>query len=275
MEPAEYTTLFAQEESFWWYQGLRRLVEQEMRRELPGLPGEGRSRGDTSSTSADAAGGAAARPLRILDAGCGTGGMTQRLAAQGSVTGLDWSPLALDLARRRGSLAWTRGSVERLPFRTGTFDLVVSLDVLYHRGVGSDLLALQELRRCLRPGGSLIVNLPAFESLRSSHDAAVHTARRYRRRPLTTLLSDAGLIPGRVTYWNAILLPGLIAIRHRRRRPHAAGGPAVASDVRALPGPVNNILAGILTVERAWLARWDLPVGLSILAVARKPSGAD
>lgn len=299
MEPVEYTTLFAQEESFWWYRGLHRLVEQEMRRALPGLPrsvrmpgtrglpgplgsrepqrlkGECRSRGDAGSTAVGAAGDAAARPLRILDAGCGTGGMTRRLAAWGDVTGLDWSPLALDLARRRGPLSWARGSVERLPFRTGTFDLVVSLDVLYHRSVESDLVALQEFRRCLRPGGSLVLNLPAYASLRSSHDAAIHTARRYRRGPLTSLLRAAGLAPNRVTHWNAFLFPALVAVRWMRRRAGKAEGPAVSSDVRPVPGPINSVLGGILALERAWLAQWDLPVGLSILAVARKPDGAD
>jgi SAM-dependent methyltransferase len=275
MEPTEYTTLFAQEETFWWYQGLHRLVEQELRRALRRWPGEGHSSGGAGSAPARAAGVTATRPLRILDAGCGTGGMTQRLAAQGSVTGLDWSPLALSLARRRGPLPWIRGSVERLPFRTGTFDVVVSLDVLYHRGVESDLLALQEFRRCLRPGGSLILNLPAFESLRSSHDAAIHTARRYRRGPLSSLLRAAGLSPDRVTHWNAFLFPGLVAVRWMRRRAGEAEGTTVSSDVRSVPGPINSFLGGILALERAWLARWYLPAGLSILAVARKPDGAD
>lgn len=251
MEPCEYTTLFAQEDGFWWFKGLRRLVEDEARRALPG-----------------------ASP-RILDAGCGTGGMTRRLAAHGAVTGLDWSPLALDLARQRGEHQWTRGSVERLPYRTDTFDLVVSLDVLYHRGVESDFAALREFGRCLRPGGTLVLNLPAFESLRSSHDIAVHTARRYRRAPLTTLLRDAGLVPQRVTYWNAFLFPALAAVRRSRRRSPAAEHPIAASDIRQLPGPLNGLLAGILAIERAWLSRWDLPFGLSILAVARKPSRPD
>jgi SAM-dependent methyltransferase len=274
MEPTEYTTLFAQEENFWWYQGLRRLVEQELRRARHRWPAEGRSSDGAGPTPADAAGVTATRPLRILDAGCGTGGMTQRLAAHGSVTGLDWSPLALNLARRRGALPWIRGSVERLPFRTGTFDVVVSLDVLYHRGVESDLLALQEFRRCLRPGGSLILNLPAFESLRSSHDAAIHTARRYRRGPLSSLLRAAGLAPDRVTHWNAFLFPGLAAVRWMRRRAGEAEGTAAPSDVRSVPGPINSFLGGVLALERAWLARWDLPAGLSILAVAHKPDGA-
>jgi SAM-dependent methyltransferase len=275
MEPGEYTTLFAQEESFWWYQALRRLVEQEIRQALPEPPETGRSVHPIAAAAASPAGGDQARPLRILDAGCGTGGMTQRLAARGSVVGLDWSPLALDLARRRGPLPWTRGSVERLPFRANTFDLVVSLDVLYHRGVKSDLAALVEFRRCLRPGGSLILNLPAFESLRSSHDAAIHTARRYRRGPLTAVLRAAGLIPVRVTHWNAFLFPGLAIVRWIRRRGGEGKGPAVPSDVRPVPGPANGILGGILALERRWLARWNLPAGLSILVVARKPAGAD
>lgn len=273
MEPIEYDTLFAQEEGFWWYRGLHRLVEDELRRALPGRPGHGPSRRDARAAAVNPAAVTAARPLRILDAGCGTGGMTRRLATLGEVTGLDWSPLALDLARRRGPHRWTRGSVERLPFRDDTFDFVVSLDVLYHRSVQSDLAALLEFRRCLRPGGSLILNLPAFESLRSTHDAAIHTARRYRRGPLASLLRAAGLAPSRATHWNAFLFPGLAAVRWMRRRAGLAEGPAATSDVRPVPAAVNRLLGGVLALERAWLARWDLPVGLSVLAVARKPDG--
>jgi SAM-dependent methyltransferase len=273
MEPGEYRTLFDLEESYWWYQGLHRLVEREVRQarsraaanrhRIPDDPGTTPSTIATTSTP------------RILDAGCGTGGMARRLAAFGCVFGLDWSPLALELARRRGPFRWTRGSVECLPYRSESFDLVISLDVLYHRGVRSDLEALREFRRCLRPGGTLILNLPAYESLRSGHDAAVHTARRYRRAPLRALLAEAGLEPVKVTHWNGLLFSALAAMRWLGIGRAFTGGSRGDSDLRPLPRPINRLLIGILDLERAWLRRGGLKVGLSILAVARRPSGSE
>lgn len=286
MEPAEYETLFAHEESFWWYRGLRRLVMERVaeilgRRDTP-LPREA--------------------PPRILDAGCGTGGMLARLKEEGSAYGLDVSPRALALASRRAPVPLCRGSVGALPFRSGSFAVIVSLDVLYHRMVESEQTALREFRRCLAPGGMLVLNLPAYEGLRSAHDEAIHTARRFRRGALRRLLGQAGLEPVRVTYWNTLLFPGLALIR-LLRRPRAArrgrsagaagraqsaggvgqarstGGPGNArgtgrsprSEVAALPSPLNRALEQVLALERRWLRRRDLPYGLSLLALARRP----
>jgi len=144
----------------------------------------------------------------------------------------------------------------------------VSLDVLYHRGVKSDLDALREFRRCLRPGGAVVLNLPAFESLRSRHDVAIHTARRYRRQPLRRLLHEAGLHPGRITYWNTLLFPVLALARRLRRVEPGALGSAPRSDVRPLPAAVDRALGWILELERRWLRRRSFPFGLSLLAIA-------
>ena len=289
MEANEYATLFAQEEEFWWYLGLRRLVEERTREALvPATAAVDDGRDDDGGARR----GAGRRPRRILDAGCGTGGMLARLARQGEVTGMDFSKLALGFARRRDVAPLLRGSVERLPFQEETFDLIVSLDVLYHRGVSSDLAALREFRRCLRPGGRIVLNLPAFEALRSSHDAAIHTARRYRREPLRALLVEAELEPVRITYWNTILFPALAAVRLLRRRGHDAipaegargengrtppappGVSGPVSDVRPIPGPLNSLFGALLGVERIWLRHADLPCGLSLLAIARRPGNA-
>jgi SAM-dependent methyltransferase len=259
MEPAEYQTLYEQEERYWWFAGLRGLVLRQLDRFLP--PER-----------------LAARGLRILDAGCGTGGMLARLDPYGRRFGIDFHPLALQLALRRETAhpsdaraALCRGSVTRLPYRDGSFDLILSLDVLYHRGVASDLAALREFRRCLRPDGLLVLNLPAFESLRSAHDAAVHTARRYRRPSLRALLCEAGFAPLRLTYWNTLLFPALAFWRILRK---AARRQGAGSDVQPLPAGLNRALARLLHLERLWLERRDLPFGLSLLAVGRR-TGAD
>lgn len=290
MEANEYATLFAQEEEFWWYRGLRRLVEERTRETLVPVTAAGDHGNDRGGD--DDRSGTGRRPRRILDAGCGTGGMLTRLARQGEVTGMDFSPLALGFARRRDVGPLLRGSVEQLPFQGESFDLIVSLDVLYHRGVSSDLAALIEFRRCLRPGGGVVLNLPAFEALRSSHDAAIHTARRYRREQLRALLVDAGLEPVRITYWNTLLFPALAAVRLLRRRglraipaespagddgrkpPAQPGVSGPVSDVRPLPRPLNSFFGALLGVERIWLRHADLPCGLSLLAIARRPGNA-
>lgn len=248
MEPGEYTLLFEQEETYWWYRGLRQLALEQVR--------------------------AAAGPTRprMLDAGCGTGGMLARLAPLGLAVGLDASPLALAHAARRGAAPLCRGTVGALPFRSGAFDLIVSLDVLYHRDVASDLEALREFRRCLAPAGKLLLNLPAYERLRSSHDAAVHTSRRYRRRALRELLRQAGLDPLRLTYWNTLLFPALALLRLSRRGPGRTGG--LHSDITPLPRALGWTLEQVLSLERCWLRHRDLPFGLSLLAVAQRPPTA-
>lgn len=243
MEPREYETLRSLEERFWWYRGLHRRV-------LDALP---------------------ARANRVLDAGCGTGGMLAQIAARGQAHGIDFSPHALRFARERGLTRLGRASVEALPFRSSSFDVAISLDVLYHRAVSDDSQALRELCRVLRPGGRVILNLPAFESLRSSHDTAIHTARRYERRALAKQLEQCGLTPVRLAYWNALLFPALAGVRLLRKR-EAGGHPE--SDVRPLPRPINAVLEGVLEIERALMKGIDFPAGLSILVVAERPGDA-
>ncbi|MBK8229937.1 MAG: class I SAM-dependent methyltransferase [Candidatus Eisenbacteria bacterium] len=249
MEAAEYDTLRRLEDRFWWYRGLHHLIVAEIVRLAAGRP-----------------------QLRVLDAGCGTGGLLIRALTRLpnlSVVGLDFSPHALRHARGRGLPRLTRGSVEALPFRAEEFDLIVSLDVLYHRAVEDDDRALREFHRCLRPGGTLLLHLPAFESLRSSHDAAIHTARRYRRAPLAAQLRASGLVPRRVSYRNAALFPALALVRFLRRG-QAHGATPPPSDVRPLPAPIDALLYAVLRAEELLLGATDLPWGLSLFTRAER-----
>ena len=102
---------------------------------------------------------------RVLDAGCGTGRNVRFLARYGEVTGLDFSPVALDCCRQRGLTRLVRGSANALPFAAGSFDLVTSFDVLTSGGV-QDAEALPESARVLRPGGHLLVRVAAYDALR-------------------------------------------------------------------------------------------------------------
>jgi SAM-dependent methyltransferase len=242
VEPGEYERIHRLETTHFWYRGLHALVLGALRRHPP----------ETGR-----------RPPRILDAGCGTGGLTRRLAACGPVVGLDLSPVALELAATPRGLSLVRGDVASLPFRDAAFDAVVAADVLYHRAVTDDRAALAELARVCRPGGVVVLNLPAHDWLRGAHDAQVHTARRYGRRRVRGLAAAAGLAVERLAWFNCALFP--LALARRVASPREA-----RSDVWALPAALNAALAAWMRVEAAAAVAGVLPWGLSLLAVLRR-----
>jgi SAM-dependent methyltransferase len=232
----------------------------------------------------------------ILDAGCGTGGNLRWLARFGRAYGVDLSPHALGFCARRRLSTVARASVLALPFAGATFDLVTSFDVIYHLDVADDAAALREMWRVLKPGGWALIRVPALEGLRSAHDAAVHTRQRYTLGELCDKLRRAGFELRRASYANSLLFPLAAASRligravlacgappgrgsgarqgaggYWRTAGHASGEPA--SDVRPAPAAVNALCAAIMTLEARLIARADLPIGLSALALAQRPAG--
>lgn len=241
MNPREYATMFAAEDGHWWYRGLRAMVAGACRRHLP--PGN----------------------PRILDAGCGTGATLEMLGQFGAPAGVDLAPLAVQYCRGRGQALTASGSVLDLPFKDAAFDAAVSLDVLCHRAVTDKQAPLREMARVLRPGGLLILNLPAYQWLLSSHDAAVQNDTRFTKRRALALLKQAGFTPIEATYWNSLLLPPIIAARLWRRLL-----PPAQSDIASGgQGPAGALFRAILAAERALLRLTPLPAGLSVFLVAR------
>jgi SAM-dependent methyltransferase len=248
MELAEYDHVFALEDEHWRYRALRRTLLAALRRRSARR----------------------AAPLRrILDAGCGPGGTTRALASLAPTVGVDLHPRALALAKRRASGPLVRADVARLPFADASFDAVVSVDVLYHQRVGDDTLALAELARVCRPGGAVVLWLPAYDWLRSPHDAVVHTARRYDCARVRGLARGAGLTVEHLGHVHAaLLLPALVVrgLERLRRAPPASG---LGTPPRAL----NALLAGALALEGQLATRAPLPFGLSVLAVLGREKG--
>ena len=213
------------------------------------------------------------RPLRLLDAGCGTGGTTVELRRYGEVVGLDlaWQALRPAAALGQGCLAGrlVRGNVEGLPFGAATFDVVTSFEVVYHLGVASDQAALAELRRVLRPDGLLLLRVPAHDWLRGAHDRLVHTRHRYSRAEVASKLARAGFTVERLTWANSLLFPPAVAKRLLERRAPRVDS-AAEPDLWQPPGPLNALLENLVAVEGLALPRGiDLPFGLSLLALAR------
>lgn len=237
----------AVDEHHWWYRGRRRVIRAELDR-LP-LP-------------ADA---------RILDAGCGSGRTLVELAGYGGeVSGIELNDDAAELARRRGLGDVHVGRLEELPWDDGVFDLITCLDVIEH--VPDDVTALVELRRVASPGGWLLVTVPAYQALWSRHDEANHHFRRYSRSMLRGAARSAGWQIERVSSFNSLLLAPAAAVRLAQRRMGARNGES--NDLDLGPAWLNDVLERPLALEASWLARGrTLPLGLSLLAVLRRPQG--
>jgi SAM-dependent methyltransferase len=247
MEPKEYEVMFAVEDRHWWYVGMKRITIKLISHFYPDQ-----------------------RDLQILDAGCGTGAALGYLAPFGRVTGCDLSTLALRLCQKRGLSRLGQATVVSLPFADGCFDLVTSFDVLYHRAVGDYGQALEELCRVLKPGGRLLLRLPAYNWLRGRHDEAIHTAHRFTIPELRRAFAAAGLGIEKLSYANTLLFPLALA----KRLLEGVSAPKAGSDIHPNPPWQDGLLVRFLYLEARWLARHSLPFGLTVVGVGRK-SGAN
>lgn len=242
MEKEEYEKLYQLEESHWWYRGLRELILSSLPKSAPSS-------------------------LRFLDAGCGTGGLLKALQSHYTALGMDAENEALSMCKKRGLPLLVQGSIADMPFGAATFDYVVSLDVLYHSNVSDDQKALREFHRVLRDSGKLILNLPAYSFLRSAHDQAIHTQRRYTREDLRKKLTACGFQPQRITYRNFFLLPPVliwrIARNHFRKSNHN-------SDLFQTTAILNRALLQLLRTENLMMKWINFPFGSSVFCIAGK-----
>jgi SAM-dependent methyltransferase len=213
--------------------------------------------------------------FRILDAGCGTGQMTKQLEGIGDAVGMDSAIEAIGYARSRGVERLVRGSITAPPFAEGSFDCVLALDVIEH--VDDDIGILTCLYRVIKPGGHLIITVPAYDALWSEHDEINHHKRRYRAGQLKMLIQEAGFDVERLTYCNtALYLPVLITrkLKNAWRSLSAKRSPGPRpprSDLGNYPHPINEALYGLMKAETKLMESIDMPFGVSILAVATRP----
>jgi SAM-dependent methyltransferase len=242
METVEYELMFRVEDRHWWYRALHQLILTTLDSHLPSW-----------------------RDRPILDAGCGTGAVLEQLGRSTKHVGVDVSADAIAFCRRRGLSTLAQGDVTALPFGDGSFDGVISSSVLYHRWITDVHGAVRELRRVLRPGGLLMINVPAYEFLRSAHDEAVHTGRRFTRFEVRRLLAANGLRVRTLTYWTTLVFPVAVVARtlgvSRAGRDFETDG---RSEWK------NRILGALMSFELLLLRRLSLPFGVAIFAVVEK-----
>ena len=241
MRSEEYATMFRVEETHWWYRALHQLFFQMLEAKLPNW-----------------------RQKRILDAGCGTGAILQRLGSPERNVGIDLAPEAVSFCHQRGLENVQQGNVAELPFSAESFDAVISSSVIYHDWVPDVDAALCEMHRVLRPNGLLLLNVPAFDFLHSAHDDAVMTARRFRKNEVRSLLQKDGFAIERLTYWTALLFPLAVIAR-------TLHGSKAGRDFNINEQSFSNLLFGrVMAVELALLKKISFPFGVAVFAVARK-----
>lgn len=255
MRADDYADLYALEEDLWWFRGMRAVTAALLDPLCP--PG--------------------ARRL-VLDAGCGTGAnltWLARYAGGGRVVGMDVVSTALRFCRERHHPDLTQASVTDLPFADRAFDLLTSFDVLGQvPGAQAEEQAMREIHRVLRPGGIAFIRVAAYRWMRSDHDEALGTHRRYSLAGVTDKIEGAGLRVVRATYANSVLLPAAVVRRLALKR---IGLGARGSDVKPLP-PTLRWLNGAFTTALGAEARFlrhhrRLPAGLSAICVAERPRG--
>lgn len=243
MERQVYGRMAELEDGHWWFLARRRILRETLRR-YARLP---------------------ARP-RVLEAGCGTGGNLAMLADFGQVSAFEPDAEARRHAAAKGAFEVRDGRMPHdIPFEADSFDLVCAFDVLEH--VDDDLASLRALGQRLRPGGWMLLTVPAFPFLWSRHDETHHHKRRYLKAQLLARAREAGVVPVRLTYFNSLLFPLIAGVRLVKNLFGIDGG----DDEAVPPLPLNRLLGAVFASERHLVGRLPLPAGVSLLMLARRP----
>jgi SAM-dependent methyltransferase len=248
VESHEYETLFNFETFYWWYRGLHLILLDTLESlELPKGP-------------------------MVLDAGCGTGQnlahINERITQ--AAYGFDLSSFAANFWSKRGISRACVASINEIPFASNSFDAVVSVDVLECEAVVEEK-AYGEICRVLKPGGYMILVVPAYDWLMSEeHHRAVRAVRRYSRKKLSELLSNQPMQILRMTHLFGSVLPAVACYRYAERFSTRASEDRPRSELRPLNPVLNAFLFQVINLERHLLRKLDIPFGSSIMATVRK-----
>jgi SAM-dependent methyltransferase len=245
MRAVNYRVMFDVEDDHWWFVGRRAIVISQIEHLIRAAP-------QTSSR-------------RLLDIGCGTGATITHLRKYGVVHGIDMSPLALGYCHERGECRVVCASATDLPFHEGTFDIVTALDVIEH--LDDDRRGVSEIHRVLKPGGTALIFVPAFQALWGPNDTQTGHKRRYQLEELRELIANGGLNIRMINYANvAMFLPIWLG----RKMLNLLGKSGQAENEINHPA-LNRILTRIFVGEASLLDRFRFPFGVSIICVAQKP----
>ena len=245
MEKEEYKKMYQLEATHWFFKGKRTIVLSI----LDKFFGKSRDR-------------------KILDVGCGTGILMKTLEPYGEVYGIDLVPKAVEFCKERGLNNVTVGDAVHLPYDDESFDIVMCIDMLYHKGIRDDGMVIKELYRVCKKGGGIIFTDSACPALWGKHDIAVHARERYVPRKFARKIEEAGFSVKKLSYYNSFLFPVVFTVRKLdniffpKRKPK--------SDVKETNPIINSILYSILSLEATIIKRSGFPIGVSFICVGKK-----
>jgi len=241
MDRTIYLRMSEQDSKHWWFVARRQIIRDQITSlQLP-------------------------KGARILEAGAGPGGNLAMLSEFGQLEAFELDEDARRIASARSGIEVQHGELpDDINYDPGSFDLIVALDVIEH--IDADRESVQALAKLLKPGARLLITVPAYGWLWSEHDNRHHHKIRYTRPQVQKLAEDAGLAVEKCSHFNSFLFPLIVGMRVFKKISDLADRP----DDR-MPGPfLNAMLRSIFGAERYLLRRLVLPVGVSILCIARR-----
>lgn len=241
MDRIVYDRMAAHDSTHWWYRARRDILSDYLAR-YAALP----------------------ENARILEIGCGTGHNLTMLARFGTVDAIEIDAAAREIASARLGKPVAAAPLPALPgVERGAYDLIAVLDVVEH--IEDDVAALAAMADCLKPGGKILITVPAHQWMWSAHDTVNHHHRRYSKRSLAAAIERAGLRHRGLRYFNSLLFPAAVAAR-------VAGKLTGKDDSDDSPParPLNTAFQAIFGLERHLIGRLPLPPGLSIITLASR-----
>lgn len=237
MEKVLYDEMRESETEHWWFQARREILLQVIKSFVP-------------------------KGASVLDVGCGTGFILEKLQHDYDAHGLDHAEVAVNYCHERGLTFVKQGLLGEETFNNKKFHLISFLDVIEH--IEDDLAVLLAAKPYLSENGVVMITVPAFEFLWSAHDEIHHHKRRYTKETLTELLQKAGYTMRYISYFNTLLFPMIALVRVIGN----LTGRRNASDAKPQSKFVNEMLYRVFESERNLLPNVSLPFGVSLLAVA-------
>jgi len=240
MDRIVYDRMAEHDSTHWWYVARRDILADFIAREVS-LP----------------------KDARILEIGCGTGHNLPMLGAFGEVDAIEIDPAAREIASQRiGKEVGSSPLPELTGVADGQYDMIAVLDVVEH--IEDDVAALEAMAKRLKPGGTILITVPAHQWMWSAHDVVNHHKRRYSKATLVAALERAGLKWRKLGYFNSLLFPAAVAAR-------LAGKLTGKDDSDDSPPakPLNAIFEKIFGLERHLVGRMPLPPGLSLIVLAQ------
>jgi len=239
MDRIVYDRMAEHDSTHWWYTARRDILHDYVAR-YAALPGD----------------------ARILEIGCGTGHNLPMLQQFGKVDAIEIDDAARAIASKRLGKPAGSAPLPDLPgVERGAYDMIAVLDVVEH--IEDDVAALKAMKDCLKPGGKILIAVPAHQWMWSAHDVVNHHHRRYSKKTLAAAIRAAGLEPRKLGYFNSLLFPLAAAAR-------IAGRIAGRDDSDDSPpaAPVNKLFEAIFRTERHLVGRVPMTPGVSILTLA-------